>query len=275
MSDNSQSILENISAASGIVVLLSKDPPFQAVAGGLAIYLALKNSGKNVDVICKTPMIVDVNRLVGVDQIKTKLSGRNLVISFDYVKDAIEKVSYNVEDAKFNLVIQPKEGHQPLSADKVIYSYSEASGGAVILVGTSAEEEAAEIFEGKDSADRQLFSLVAGEDKSLISEVSALINQLGLKLDQDIAGGLYQGLVRETDRFAKAKAADFETAAFLVRNGAALANVETKEENEGKERLGKEDRDKQEVKLLRVQSGSDKKGEWLSKPKIFRSGEGG
>lgn len=273
MSDNPQSILENISAANGVAVLLPKDPPFQAVAGGLAIYLALRNAGKNADIACKTPMIVDVNQLVGVDQVKTKLSGRNLVISFDYVKDAIEKVSYNVEMGKFNLVIQPKEGHKPLSANKVMYSYLGAGGDTIILVGTTAEEEATEIFGSKDNIDRQLFSLVAGENKGLISEAAALINQLGWKLDQDIANNLYQGLIRETGQFAKAKAADFETAAFLVKSGAVLENMEKKEANEGEKRWGGEDQYNQEVKLQGIKSESGKSG-WLSKPRVFRSGKG-
>lgn len=256
MSDKSQSILENISVASGVVVLLPENPPFQAVAAGLALYLALKNSGKNVDIACKTSMIVDSNRLVGIDQVKTKLSGRNLVISFDYVKDAIEKVSYNVEMEKFNLVIQPKAGHKPLSASKVIYSYSGASGEVIVLVGTTAEEEVAKVFADQDNENRQLFSLIAGEDRSLISETVALINQLGLKLDQDIANNLFQGLMRETNQFAKAGAVDFETAAFLVKNGGVLPENDIKDLNS-------------EVKIPSGQGG------WLSKPKVFRSGING
>lgn len=275
MSDNSQSILESISAAESVVVLLPKDPPFQVVAGGLAVYLALKNSGKNIDIACKTPMIVDVNRLVGVDQVKTKLAGRNLIISFDYVKDAIEKVSYNVEKDKFNLVIQPKEGYKPLAADKVMYSYSAAGGNTVILMGTTAEEEIADIFKGKVSSDRQLFSLVANENKSLISEAAALISQLGLKLDQDIANNLYQGLLRETKRFARAKAADFETAAFLARNGAVLADADMGDERREEKEKPEEDEGEREVNLQEVKSGGDEKGVWLSKPRIFRSGESG
>lgn len=265
MSNNdAQSISENILLAKNVVVLLPKESTFPSVASGLAIYLALKNAGKSVDVACVTPMIVDVNRLVGIDQIKTKLSGRNLVISFDYVKDAIEKVSYNVEDSKFNLVIQPKEGHSPLSADKVMYSYSGANGDVIILIGTTSEAEVAEIITEKESGNHQLFSLIPGSEKGLISETLALIGQLGLKVDQDIAGNLYQGLLRETDQFVHAKAADFETAAVLKRAG-ANPDVRIVEKEEAEEV-------QTEIKLTESKDAKSQ-GAWFSKPKIFRSRE--
>lgn len=262
MSDNSQSILENIGAAARVVILLPAEPKFETVAAGLSIYLALKNGGKNADIACPTPMIVEMNRLVGVDQVKTQLSGRNLVISFDYVKDAIEKVSYNVEDGKFNLVIQPKQGHRPLSADKVAYSFSGAGSDAVILVGTTDEGVLKAVSADKESGEGQIFSLMANEAKSLTSEAAALIGQLGLTMDKDTAGNLYQGLVRETEQFMNVKAAEFETAAYLVKAGAAPQEVlinQPKEEKKPMEAVGSTE-------------ASDEGKAWLAKPRIFRSG---
>ena len=122
--------------AQSVVILLPKHPLLEYVASALALGLSLERSGKNVEIACPSDMLVEANRLVGVQRIKTKLTGKNLVMSFDYVKDAIEKVSYNVDNGKFNLVVVPKNGHSPLDHNSVSYSYTGMSGEIVILIGT-------------------------------------------------------------------------------------------------------------------------------------------
>lgn len=210
-------VTTSITSASAVAIYLPADPSFPLVAAGLGLYLSLKSKGTSVDIVCPTPMTVAMNRLVGVDQIKTELPGRNLVISFDYVKDAIEKVSYNVENGKFNLLVQPKPGHQPLSADNVGFKLAGNSADLVVLVGNASPPDAGQNLPA--------ISLIQNDSRSLAAETAALLGEANLPLDQDIAGNLLQGLADETGRFASATADDFASAANLARHGAVLSQT--------------------------------------------------
>lgn len=210
-------VATSITSASAVAIYLPAEPSFPLVAAGLGLYLSLKSKGTSVDIVCPTPMTVAMNRLVGVDQIKTELPGRNLVISFDYVKDSIEKVSYNVENGKFNLLVQPKPGHQPLSADNVGFNLAGNSADLVVLVGNASPPDA--------NQNLPTISLIQNDSRSLAAETAALLGEANLPLDQDIAGNLLQGLADETGRFASATADDFASAANLARHGAVLSQT--------------------------------------------------
>lgn len=254
MNQDRQEIIDSLNSAAAVLIWLPEDFSYQAVACGLSLYLSLKLKNKNVEIVCPSPMTVGVNRLVGVDKVKTRLPGRNLVISFDYVKDAIEKVSYNVENGKFNLVVSPKLGSEPLSADKVNYSFSEFPADLAILISATSANE---IPSGTPT-----MSLVPGNGKTLVGEVSQLIKGAGLPIDEDIAGNLFEGLVKETDRFSAAAAADFGLAA-------ELAGMKAAKKKSGGETMAVSAEPETETE---AKAPKAVKVGW-SGPKIFRSGD--
>lgn len=239
-------ITASLTSASAVVIYLPAEPPLAMVAAGLSVYLSLKSRGTSVDIVCPTPMTVAESRLVGVDQVKTESPGRNLIISFDYVKDAIEKVSYNVEEGKFNLLVQPKAGHQPLSADNVSFKLGAAGADLAILIGNASLPTG--------SQNLPSLSLVKNDSRSLSVETATLLESANLPIDKDIATNLLWGLAEETDRFSTAAADDFAAAANLARRGGSL---------------------NQAAIYSAVQSKPEPKpaaGQWTG-PKIFHSGD--
>ena len=64
-------------------------------------------------------------------------TGKNLVISFPYQEGSIEKVSYNIENDKFNLVIEPRENYPVITPEMIKYSYGGGNTDLIITVGTS------------------------------------------------------------------------------------------------------------------------------------------
>ena len=90
------SIRESLATAQSIFIALPKSPNYDRVAASLALFLSLKKAGRKVSIASPQEMTVEFSSLVGVDKIKTKSEGRNLKISFDYLEDSIEKVSYNI-----------------------------------------------------------------------------------------------------------------------------------------------------------------------------------
>lgn len=222
--DRFSSIQESLSTAQSIFIALPKNPNYDRVAAGLALYLALKKTGKQVFIASPQEMTVEFSSLVGVDKIKTKPEGRNLTISFDYLEDSIEKVSYNIEGDKFNLVIQPKEGFPPLSSDKVKYSYSGGQADLVFTIGIRAIEDLGDFY--KDN--QRLFEKVKiidiniEEEASISEKITKLIADLRLPVDSDIASNLFYGIERTTGNFSspKTNAGTFEAAAFCLKAGA-------------------------------------------------------
>lgn len=231
-------IQENLAKFKNILILATANPSLDNVAASLALYLTFKKQEKNVGVACPTPMTVAFNRLIGVDKISDKIGSRNLIISFDYVKDAIEKVSYNIENDKFNLVVEPKPNHPPLNPDKVSYSYTGANADIIFIVGAIKLEDLGKFYseEKKIFTDKLTVNIDNKHNNTRFGKVNlhnpqltscseiviALIKSLNLPVDQDIATNLYTGIKANTSNLqaANVNASTLEAAAWCLKNGA-------------------------------------------------------
>jgi nanoRNase/pAp phosphatase (c-di-AMP/oligoRNAs hydrolase) len=231
------SLREPLTTAQTIFILLPQNPNLDKVAASLALFLSLQKAGKQTTIACLTEMTVEFSALVGVDKIQTKLGGRNLVISFDYLEDSIEKVSYNIENNKFNLVVQPKTGFPSLSTEKVDYSYSGGEADLVFTVGAKNLESLGGLSQSVKSSEKQIMvdldvnpantqfgriNLVNPQASSCSEMVVWLISRLNLPIDEDMASNLFLGIERMTSNFSspRVSAATFEAAAFCLRAGA-------------------------------------------------------
>jgi len=230
------SIQKPLSTAQSIFIFLPQNPSFDQVAASLSLFLSLKKTNKTVSLSCPSQMKVEYSDLFGIDKIKTEPSGRNLVVSFDYLEDSIEKVSYNIEDNKFNLVVQPKVGFPPLSPDRVAYNYTGGDADLIFTIGVRDLNDLGDLFRKSESIfDKQKIIDIDLTSKSKrfaqtevilsassFSEIVArLISQLSLPIVEDIATNLLLGIERATGNFSspRVSAATFETAAFCLRAG--------------------------------------------------------
>lgn len=232
-----QRLQDRIKELKGSLVLLPVNPTFDKVAAALALFLSFKKGGKEATIACPTPMLAGFNHLIGVDKVVDKIGNRNLIISFDYIKDAIEKVSYNVENNKLNLVIEPKEGAPRLDPKKVSYSYTGSNAEVFFLIGVLRFEDLGVFYEDL----RRLFKnkIVVDIDnynnKTPLTEINftnsevsscseLMVNFLKkhqLPVDQDIATNIFLGLENSTGGFrSRVRAETFEAAAWCLRYGA-------------------------------------------------------
>jgi len=232
------SVREILAPAQTVLILIPSNPNLDRVAAGLGLFLALKKLEKKPTAVCPTEMTVGFSDLVGVDKIQKKMNGQNLVISFDYLEDSIEKVSYHIENNKFNLVIQPKAGFPPLSPEKVHYSYSGGEADLVFAIGAKSRRSFGRLASALQSSvgkqplvnidihpQNEQFgqvNLVEPGASSCSEIVVRLISHLGLPVDEDIASNLLLGIERATNNFASSRvqATTFEAAAFCLRSGA-------------------------------------------------------
>ena len=226
-----------VNSAKEILILLPENPDFDVTAAGLGLYLSLKIAGKSAFISCPTPMRVEFNRLIGVNKIKGEMGGKNLLVKLvDYPAKNIEKVSYDIVEDEFRLLIVPKDGTTPPGADLVHLSYSGASADVVILIGGRRESDLPAISSG-ELAKAKLVHLGIGQleaasnlgimsfarPASSVSELAtSFIKETDLTIDSDIATNLFSGIQKASGGLSnpQVSADTLELSAMLLRSGA-------------------------------------------------------
>src|SRR3990167_10040629 len=129
--NNVASQINDLVEKSKRVLLISRaNPTLDGIYALLALKCYLKSLNKQIILVAGE--LPEAKELFEKEEIVGSLPARNLVISFDYVEGSIEKVSYNVEGNKFNLVITPKTNS--ITPDQINYSYSGDSFDLIISV---------------------------------------------------------------------------------------------------------------------------------------------
>lgn len=230
-------IKEQLEKAREVLIVTHEKPTADSMGSTLALYLGLMSLGKKVTVACPEPITVELSNFVGVQKIISELGSKNFVISLDYVDGSIEKVSYNIEGDKFNLVIEPRVGFDPFSEDKVHYSYAGSNADIIISIDTIHLGGLKKFYE----ADKNLFAskpvinvdrhannamygtinLVEPQSSSTVEIVAQLLSGLGVRLSVDIATNILNALYGATSEFSAANVTPlaFELAATCLRAG--------------------------------------------------------
>jgi len=234
---NINEIQSLITQAHEILILSHADPSHDSLAASLGLYLSLSAAGKNVTIACPTASTVEFNHLIGIDKVSQDLDGKNFIISLDYVEGAIEKVSYNISDNKFNLVIEPKPGAPAFTPEKVHYSNSSASPDLIFVIDCANFDQLGKFYQNNQDlyakvttvnidhhANNQKFARLNLVDPGALSTselVTFLIQNLGLPINEDVATNLLNGMDEATHNFSpqSSSGAVFEAAAFCLKAG--------------------------------------------------------
>lgn len=221
--------------AQSVLVLLPAKPSFDQVAAGLALFLSLKQI-KETNILCPSPMLVEFNRLVGVNKVASEVGNRNLIIQFgSYPAENVERVSADIESGKFFLTVVPKSGCSSPKKEEIQLNYSGVVADLVVLIGGENESDfpflATADARGvnlihlgiKDlsvSVDRKMMSF-ARPVSSLSEIVATLIKENNFNLDADIATNLVLGIDEGSNHFAGNDVVPetFELFAQLLRAG--------------------------------------------------------
>lgn len=229
MENSFSSIVES---SSSILILLPTKPYFDQVAAGLSLFLSLKEK-KNVTISCPSQMIVEFNRLVGIDRISSELGNKNLTMKFcNYNASDIEKVSYDIEKGEFRLTIIPKVGFSSPKKEDINFLYTGVSADTLILIGggnishfpsiSSKEITGSKIVHIglRDLAEENLISF--DRPSSSVSEIIAnLLEESGFYVDPDIATNLLAGIEDGSGNFSspEVSAETFQIVANLIKAG--------------------------------------------------------
>lgn len=232
------SLKEKLSSVHKALILMSGTPNIDSVASALGLFLVLRKKGIDVQIACPADMRVEFSRLVGVDEVKKKIGNRNLVVSFDYSEDKVEKVSYTIsEDGKrFNLVIAPKTGVSALDPATVAFDYAGAEADVTFLIGVNGFPDIGSLYDEERTVIESSFTIAltlfpvgtyaqyhadASGMSSLTELVANLAIQLDFPVDSDSASNFLYGLESITQGLSTqtVNADTFETVAALLRAG--------------------------------------------------------
>lgn len=224
-----------ISGAKSILILLPTNPHFDHVAAALSLYLSF-SAKKETAIACPTPMLVEFNRLVGVDKVVPELGNKNLIIRFEnYPVNDLEKVSYEIENGEIKIKVEPKTGLLAPKKENVSFNYAGIAADLVILVGGGHDGhfphlQNADIKSAKCahigvrsltiSTDTNVVSL-ASSSSSVSELVTKFLKEANFEIDGDIATNLLMGIEEGSRGFSTAEvtADTFAKVSELMRLG--------------------------------------------------------
>ncbi len=279
-------VKELLDKAQNVLIVTHEHPNFDSIGSALTLSLGLAGLGKKVTVVCPDPMTVEFSSFIGVQKVTREVSSKNFIISLNYVDGSIDKVSYNIEGNKFNLVIEPRPGFDGFSEDKVHYSHGGVSSDLIFTVDTihlgglkKVYDDNKELFAGKpvvnidrhpNNAKYGAVNLVDSQMSSTIELVSQLLSHIGVALTPDIATNVLNGLYGATDSFQNPNVSipAFELAAACMKAGGKrfTKSLTPSEEIPVGESVGDKTPSVEAIKPTVAQTPPD----WL-KPKIFKS----
>lgn len=235
MQDQLNALKAKLQEINSVLITFAATPNQDSIAAALAFYLSLKSSGKKVLVASSNPVTVRDSHLVALDKVKTDIGGNNLVITLNVPEDRVDKVTSNTEGGHLNLIINPREGAEPVTEKDIVFGYSGAVADLIIVIGAAdlkdigalAEKEV-ELFTKSTIANisNQVGSFgtinITDPSSSNSELVTALLKELVLPMDVDIANNLMIGIEAGTDNLSSPNmtADTFEALAVLYRTGA-------------------------------------------------------
>lgn len=279
-------IKELLEGVANILIVTHEQPSFDSIGSALALSQGLTAIGKKVTVACPDPMTVALSHFIGVNKIVSEIGKKNFIISLDYVDGSIEKVSYNIEGNKFNLVIEPRSGFDTFSSDKVAYSNSGQIPDMIFTVGTANWGGLKGLYENNKEqfADKPVINIdrhpananygtvnIVDQLASTTAELVAMVLAgLGAGLTADMATNLLNAVYSGTNNFQLpiVSAGAFDVAGACVKAGGRRFGL-SHEESTGTMPLPKtalSDVMTRPSNLPTAHAPAD----WL-KPKIFKS----
>ncbi len=227
---------------------MKSNPNLDQMAAALGLYLSLQQAGKQVAVASPTEPVVEISNLVGIDKVKKSLvaSGGDIIVAFPYQEGDVEKVSYNIEDGFFNIIVRAAEKGLRFHEKEVQIKRGGKPLHLLFAIGVPRLSEVSSaigelhknaiIVNLDNKQDNEQFGhvvVVSPKFSSLSEQIADLLTlpDSGLPIDQDIAQNLLSGITYATNDFQDSKTSHlaFEMAGILMRKGAKRKRLSTEE----------------------------------------------
>ena len=160
--NNLDRIIELLNKNEPIGIALGTNYGLDEMAAALGLYLSLLDSGKQVSIASPQSPLVEVSNLVGIDKVKPNFEGPkggDLIVSFPYQNDEIDKVSYTLEEGHLNIIVKGKDGVLSFGEKDVIFKNTQTAPSAVFVIGTSRLSDLGRLFDPETMKNSQVVNI--------------------------------------------------------------------------------------------------------------------
>ena len=212
-----------------ILVALPVNASIDVLAAGLALFLKLQISGKEVSIVCEDTIKVSQSHLFGIDHVQKSLpqtGGGNFTLSLEGVAasdgtiPALEKLDWSAENNNLNLVFHVLSG-QTFQPVRIVPKYQGSGFNLIFVIGSASLNGLGTVYSGNTQAfsgthlvniDNQVANTSFGQTNVIDSQTSSLceivtnlISDLGFTLEPDTASNLLAGIFDATNNLSDSK----------------------------------------------------------------------
>lgn len=231
--------------AKSILIVLPTNASIDTLAAGLALFLTLEITGKQVSVVSDDTIKVGQSHLFGIDHIQKNIpstEGGNLTLTLEGVAasdntvPALEKLDWYAETNNLNLVFHVLPG-QTFQPTRIVPRYQGSGFNLIFVIGAVNLNALGNIYSANSQAfsgthivniDNQTANTSFGQTNIVdtnaipVSEImGSVITDLGFNLDTDTASNLIAGIFEATNNLTdqKVTADTYMTVANCLRAG--------------------------------------------------------
>lgn len=198
-----------------------------SIGSALALALLLKKSNITTKVFCPQKTDANYTKLSGLELLTDVYNPNDLIVTLDYPLDQIEKVTYNQDNGKLNLVVQTKDGSPKVAENQILISNQASAAdinfilGDEALLGANANmvNKGTWINISPSSIEKDWAKISVVDQDAPFSEMfTFLLPMLGLELTPDAAKNLLIALRVATQSFSiNVSPETFEAGALCLR----------------------------------------------------------
>ncbi len=214
-----------IDKANQAVILLGKDPDLDTLLAGIFLKENLLGAGKKVELVATGKLPSDDEEVA--KKTTNKVPLKKLLISFNWKKNVVDKVSYNMEGDNFNFIINPK--NKKIEIDDIRFSYQGADADLIVTLGekaTKLEGLEEDFFENKtvinisktdNGHETASLNFINPNADSICAMVCNVVEKSGIPVGGETIDYIFDGLKAATADFKNVKdPITFEAAAFCT-----------------------------------------------------------
>ncbi len=114
--------IKNILGTAKTALITVPQLTIDSIGSALALAIALKKNNIATKVFCPQQTDANYTKLSGLELLTNVYNQNDLIVTLDYPLDQIEKVTYNQDGGKLNLVVQTKENSPKVAENQILIS---------------------------------------------------------------------------------------------------------------------------------------------------------
>jgi len=242
-----QQIINLIKNKEKILIVTHRKIDGDALGSTLSLYKVLKEMGKEVTAVSADPVPEIYNFIPEIESIETSFHGsQDFIITLDCKNAEVDKLKYNLEDGKVNIIVSPMYG--TFSAENITFTKGSNQFDLIIVLDCADLEQLGTVYENNTDlffsapvinidhhasntffGNINLVEITAASASEILLGIIQKLENVENKtfIDDDIATMLLLGIITDTNSFQNPNTTpkSFDVAANLIDLGARQQEI--------------------------------------------------